>query len=534
MASLAKRFEEVFVPGQADPIRLPRQSEALYLLQRIRDESHRFAITYHRELRGQAHDHARCSTASPASGPTRRKRLVKELGGVKAVKEASLEDLKALHVAARPGGRGRLRASIHRPDPAGRLAVTATTSGRRTPAGGRTASPRAPTPSTSSRSCRWPPRRSPGAGPVLDVGTGEGQVARLAVAARRRRPSSASTRPRPRSSRPRRRGGGRPTPRAGAAALPFARRRRSTRSWPASSSSTSPTSTPRSAEVARVLRPAAGSPSSSTTRCCRRRTAAGSTTRSSTRPSSTGASGPTCVEDLTLEEVEKGVLHPLRPPAAQPLRQRAWPPHGLVLRRMEEPAPPPGLPRPGAEYPEAAPTTRACSCCVTEKVAGLAPCERQRSDDLPPYVPLPATARWPTRRCGSATTGPIGLRPVRGGGRPPRVPPLPGAVPAGARRRGAGRRPGHWWPRGPRRLALLAPAAAGGARASCGEQPRADPVLARSRQIGATTVLLAAACGAALRSATSTTRATRWSGGRRRLRRDLRRRQPAAGVPATA
>jgi excinuclease ABC subunit C len=53
VAALAKRFEEVYVPGQADPIRIPRQSEALYLLQRIRDEAHRFAITYHRQLRAK-------------------------------------------------------------------------------------------------------------------------------------------------------------------------------------------------------------------------------------------------------------------------------------------------------------------------------------------------------------------------------------------------------------------------------------------------------------------------------------------------
>ena len=53
VASLAKRFEEVYVPGQASPSRIPRQSEALYLLQRIRDEAHRFAITFHRELRGK-------------------------------------------------------------------------------------------------------------------------------------------------------------------------------------------------------------------------------------------------------------------------------------------------------------------------------------------------------------------------------------------------------------------------------------------------------------------------------------------------
>src|SRR3954447_13832786 len=64
VASLAKRFEEVFVPGQADPIRIPRQSEALYLLQRLRDEAHRFAISYHRELRGK-----RRTTSSPHGLP---------------------------------------------------------------------------------------------------------------------------------------------------------------------------------------------------------------------------------------------------------------------------------------------------------------------------------------------------------------------------------------------------------------------------------------------------------------------------------
>ena len=95
VASLAKRFEEVFVPGQADAVRVPRGSEALYLLQRIRDEAHRFAITYHRELRGK-----RMTTSVldgiKGLGPTRRKRLTKELGGVAAVKAASLEELQAL------------------------------------------------------------------------------------------------------------------------------------------------------------------------------------------------------------------------------------------------------------------------------------------------------------------------------------------------------------------------------------------------------------------------------------------------------
>jgi excinuclease ABC subunit C len=95
VAALAKRFEEVYVPGEADPIRLPRQSEALYLLQRIRDEAHRFAITFHRELRGKRMTRS-VLDGIPGLGEVRRKRLIKELGGVRGVKAASLEELQAL------------------------------------------------------------------------------------------------------------------------------------------------------------------------------------------------------------------------------------------------------------------------------------------------------------------------------------------------------------------------------------------------------------------------------------------------------
>jgi excinuclease ABC subunit C len=95
VASLAKRFEEVYMPGQADPVRLPRQSEALYLLQRIRDEAHRFAISYHRQLRGKRMTKSALDDI-PGLGPTRKARLVKELGGVRAVQRASLEELQAL------------------------------------------------------------------------------------------------------------------------------------------------------------------------------------------------------------------------------------------------------------------------------------------------------------------------------------------------------------------------------------------------------------------------------------------------------
>src|SRR4051794_34822511 len=95
VASLAKRFEEVYLPGQSEPVCIPRQSESLYLLQRIRDEAHRFAITYHRQLRNTRMTKSVIDDVS-GLGPTRKKRLMKELGGITAVKAADLATLKAL------------------------------------------------------------------------------------------------------------------------------------------------------------------------------------------------------------------------------------------------------------------------------------------------------------------------------------------------------------------------------------------------------------------------------------------------------
>ena len=95
IVALAKQFEEVFVPGRSEPIRIPRQSEALYLLQRLRDESHRFAITYHRQLRNKRMTKSVLDDI-PGLGPARRARLVKELGSVKAVKAATEEELVQL------------------------------------------------------------------------------------------------------------------------------------------------------------------------------------------------------------------------------------------------------------------------------------------------------------------------------------------------------------------------------------------------------------------------------------------------------
>ena len=95
VAALAKQFEEVFVPGQPDAVQLPRGSEALYLLQRIRDESHRFAIAYHRQLRNKRMTRSVLDGIS-GLGEARRKRLIKEFGGVRKIQQASLEDLLAL------------------------------------------------------------------------------------------------------------------------------------------------------------------------------------------------------------------------------------------------------------------------------------------------------------------------------------------------------------------------------------------------------------------------------------------------------
>ena len=95
IASLAKRFEEVYVPGRSEPVEVPRGSDALFMLQRIRDEAHRFANTFHRELRGK-----RMTTSAldgiAGLGEARRKKLIQAMGGVNAVRRASRDDLAAL------------------------------------------------------------------------------------------------------------------------------------------------------------------------------------------------------------------------------------------------------------------------------------------------------------------------------------------------------------------------------------------------------------------------------------------------------
>src|SRR5207244_50089 len=95
VASLAKRFEEVYVPDRVEPVRIPRDSEALYLLQQVRDEAHRFAITYHRQLRDKKMTKSVIDDI-PGLGPARRRRLLAEFGSVRRVRAASEEQLLGL------------------------------------------------------------------------------------------------------------------------------------------------------------------------------------------------------------------------------------------------------------------------------------------------------------------------------------------------------------------------------------------------------------------------------------------------------
>ena len=116
---LAKRLEEIWVPAEPDPLIMPRNSEGLYLLQRVRDEAHRFAIAYHRSKRSKRMT-ASALDAIPGLGDTRRKALVTHFGSVARLRHASIEEitavpgigsataaavLEALNVeSARPGG----------------------------------------------------------------------------------------------------------------------------------------------------------------------------------------------------------------------------------------------------------------------------------------------------------------------------------------------------------------------------------------------------------------------------------------------
>ncbi|WP_438488582.1 excinuclease ABC subunit UvrC [Streptomyces sp. S186] len=92
VCGLAKRLEEVWLPGEDDPVVLPRSSEGLYLLQRVRDEAHRFAITYQRSKRGKRLKSSPLD-AVPGLGETRRQALLKHFGSLKKLRAATVEEI---------------------------------------------------------------------------------------------------------------------------------------------------------------------------------------------------------------------------------------------------------------------------------------------------------------------------------------------------------------------------------------------------------------------------------------------------------
>ena len=107
VAGLAKSDEELFVPWDDAPVVLPSGSPSLYLVKRVRDEAHRFAITYHRELRGKA------MTASvldevPGVGEGRKRALLKAFGSMRGLRKATLEEIEAV-----PGIPARVAADVY-------------------------------------------------------------------------------------------------------------------------------------------------------------------------------------------------------------------------------------------------------------------------------------------------------------------------------------------------------------------------------------------------------------------------------------
>jgi len=109
LAGLAKREEQLFVRGWAEPVTLPNGSASLYLVKRIRDEAHRFAIEYHRALRGRAMS-ASVLDDVPGVGPKRKKALLKEFGSLKRLGAASVEEIAAVPGVGKAAAEGIVEA----------------------------------------------------------------------------------------------------------------------------------------------------------------------------------------------------------------------------------------------------------------------------------------------------------------------------------------------------------------------------------------------------------------------------------------
>ena len=106
LASIAKKEEEVFTPDSSEPIRLPRSAPALFVLQQVRDEAHRFAVTYHRKTRGRTSLKSALDLV-PGIGPSRKRALIRRFGSVKGIREAS-----EIELASTPGMTQRLAAKV--------------------------------------------------------------------------------------------------------------------------------------------------------------------------------------------------------------------------------------------------------------------------------------------------------------------------------------------------------------------------------------------------------------------------------------
>jgi len=92
---LAKQNEEIYVPARPAPVILPRSSQGLYLVQRIRDEAHRFAISYHRKLRDSQTTKSLLDEI-PGVGPRRRRALIDRFGSLEGIRQATVDELAAV------------------------------------------------------------------------------------------------------------------------------------------------------------------------------------------------------------------------------------------------------------------------------------------------------------------------------------------------------------------------------------------------------------------------------------------------------
>jgi excinuclease ABC subunit C len=115
---LAKRLEEVYLPGQPEPIEIPRGSEALFVLQHIRDEAHRFAITYHRAKRAKRALRSPLDDV-PGVGPSRKKALLRRFGSLARLRSASVEEIQATPGVG-PSLARTVHEHLHRLEPVGR------------------------------------------------------------------------------------------------------------------------------------------------------------------------------------------------------------------------------------------------------------------------------------------------------------------------------------------------------------------------------------------------------------------------------